>query len=530
MADENQRMVPHVFVTRGDLTKLSCDAWLLPTDQGFQVTETWLNRLPELKPQVESLRRGANVPENWHAGRSRVLSLEAPSSTPRPYLVNEGAHSGIEVEWFVAGVHEFLETVADDLRSSAPLNSRVTHLVALPLVGTGRGGGAEHAGDIMRALLPELERAADTHKFDIALVTANGPAFAAAQSVRRSSVGQDRETPAGWADLDEALLNHARRLTEQAAAGSLVLFLGAGVSAGAGLPNWNDLLKELAQRAGMAAELEALKKLDILDAGAVVVTRLKKHGESAASVIGQLFDKGCYSLAHSLLAALPVTEVVTTNYDTLFELASAGAGYPAQVLPYAPAVKKERWLLKLHGSVQYPDDIVLSREDYLRYADRRAALAGIVQALLITRHMLFVGFSLSDQNFHRIADDVRKAVRGPNGGDQVDQEFGTALFLERDRLREELWRGDLHCVSMSERDTAGAKDARRAEIFLDYLLADASGHVAPLLDDAYVSILSGEERQIRNLLLSLEGAVTPELEQTPAWRRVANLLREFRGG
>jgi hypothetical protein len=27
---------------------------------------------------------------------------------------------------------------------------------------------------------------------------------------------------------------------------------------------------------------------------------------------------------------------------------------------------------------------------------RRAALAGIVQALLVTRHMLFVGFSLRD--------------------------------------------------------------------------------------------------------------------------------------
>jgi hypothetical protein len=40
-------------------------------------------------------------------------------------------------------------------------------------------------------------------------------------------------------------------------------------------------------------------------------------------------------------------------------------------------------------------------EDYLRYESRRAALAGIVQSLLITKHMLFIGFGLQDDNFHR---------------------------------------------------------------------------------------------------------------------------------
>ena len=70
---------------------------------------------------------------------------------------------------------------------------------------------------------------------------------------------------------------------------------------------------------------------------------------------------------------------------------------------------------------------VLTRGDYLRYADRRAALAGIVQALLITREMLFVGFSLKDENFFRIADDVRKAV----GGDGSSaRKFGTPSKTE----------------------------------------------------------------------------------------------------
>lgn len=40
----------------------------------------------------------------------------------------------------------------------------------------------------------------------------------------------------------------------------------------------------------------------------------------------------------------------------------------------------------------------------MRYSTNRSALSGIVQSLLITRHMLFVGFSLKDDNFHRIID------------------------------------------------------------------------------------------------------------------------------
>jgi hypothetical protein len=63
----------------------------------------------------------------------------------------------------------------------------------------------------------------------------------------------------------------------------------------------------------------------------------------------------------------------------------------------------------MHGSVESPEDIIFTKQDYIRYADRFAALSGIVQTMLLTRHMLFVGFSLDDDNFQRIFDTVRRA-------------------------------------------------------------------------------------------------------------------------
>ena len=58
-----------------------------------------------------------------------------------------------------------------------------------------------------------------------------------------------------------------------------------------------------------------------------------------------------------------------------------------------------------------PEEIVLTKSHYIRYAERYAALGGIVQASLLTRHLLFVGFSFNDDNFQRIYDPVRKAKR-----------------------------------------------------------------------------------------------------------------------
>jgi hypothetical protein len=192
-------------------------------------------------------------------------------------------------------------------------------------------------------------------------------------------------------------------------------------------------------------------------------------------------------------------------------------------------------LLKMHGCVNNPDDIVLTREDYLRYADRRAALSGIVQAMLITRHMLFVGFSLTDGNFLRIVDDVRKAIRGTSESQDGASPFGTALLLEQDHLLSELWRGDLDCVSISDReagsfDDAARKDAaRQIEILLDHLLAESTLSTPPLLDPTYGGALTDEELQIRKLLQVLEGGATDEIRRAPAWRPIAKLLEEFRG-
>lgn len=509
----------HVFVVHGDLRSLACDAWLLPSDSTLYVVPSWLDwpSPPSSEPELPSL------PSGWGRHGVRTVRWEAwPTSRSTPWLTlvgggprNDGA------AWFVDGARQFLDAAGQWLAGRPPRHGRARHLVALPLVGTRYGGARLTAGEVVRALLPVMREAAQRFGFDVALVTNEGPAFAAAQAVRLAEGGD------AWPELDEELRARAATLAGLAQRGELVLFLGAGVSSGAGLPMWARLITELAVGCGMAPdEVAALGRLGPLDQARIIERRLGGPLELAAAV-ASLLD-GCeVSLSHTMLAALPVREVVTTNYDRLFEFASQAVGLRTAVLPWQSAAECERWLLKMHGCVTRPHDIVLTRQDYLRYAERRAALAGIVQTLLITRHMLFVGFSLEDDNFLRIADAVRKALHGDGAPPCGERErlMGSSLVLRRNALFEELWAGDLDWVGLERAgDQTTAPTARRLEIFLDHMLALTDRHAAHLLDARYEAVLSEAELEVRDALHRLADGLSPQARATLAWQHLRRLL------
>jgi hypothetical protein len=113
------------------------------------------------------------------------------------------------------------------------------------------------------------------------------------------------------------------------------------------------------------------------------------------------------------------------------------------VLPYEEAGAADGWVLKLHGDAVRGEGLVVRRSDYLRFAADQQALAGVVHSLLFTRHMLFIGFSLVDDNFIRIADDVTRLMDRYAGrehrhdGDRP--RLGTTLALRDDPAKRVLW-------------------------------------------------------------------------------------------
>ncbi len=519
-------MSGHVFIVRGDLRKLACDAWLIPTSRRARPGNEWFH------PEYEGPRGGRPFAED---GPRAQPFLDPARDRPRPWLGRVGSRDKT-VAWYADGAEAFLDAAAAAIADAGtpPLFGRARSLLALPVVGTGFGGAASRAGEVVQELLPRLRAFAGRtfaggRGFDVALVCKDAPIHAAAQA--------ERARLAGWpTDLTDAHKVEAERLARLALRGELALFLGAGVSMAAGLPSWGGLLDELARRARMSAEeRDALGELrNALDQATVVERRLREGGESlGAAVATVLGGRRHYALAHALLAALPVREAITTNYDRLFEDAwtlSDPAGL--SVLPGAVKPDARRWLLKMHGCLSDPDRVVLSRSSYTRYDERLPALGGMVQAFLVTRHVLFAGFSLTDDNFHRIVDAVRRL----RGDGRPVAHLGTALSLGAGGLADVLWEHDVKRVRMSDaKETSpgfpAAEAARRLEVFLDYLVSRTRDAAHLLVGERFDPLLTAGERRLRDALARFAADVTgkdaDDIRQTVAWPRVRRLLRSL---
>ena len=305
----------------------------------------------------------------------------------------------------------------------------------MPVFGIGSGGFAGQRGEVLDRILNELEQAVATEGApDVALVLNSRADYAAVQSRRRERT-----------DVPEQV----RRLGDLVRRSGLVLFIGAGASTGAGFPGWKDLLAELAAKTDLPEDVQAaVLKLEAPDAADVIGSAL----DDLQGAISELFKQDGYSLTHALLASLRVREAVTTNYDTLYENAAiVPHAKTLKVLPRQRRSADEPWLLKLHGDIELHNSIVLTREQYLRFDSDSTPLASVVQSLMVTKHMLFVGYSLSDQNFIRLARQVRELFRAAG----TEGPVGTVLTLSGNPARDRLWKGDLEFIPMA---AAGGSD------------------------------------------------------------------------
>lgn len=120
--------------------------------------------------------------------------------------------------------------------------------------------------------------------------------------------------------------------------------------------------------------------------------------------------------SHRALVKLPITELFTTNYDTLIEHAFFEAATqltvsarPEQFIARLSA-QPSRHLVKLHGTVDEPATIVLTRAQYAASRRERIEMFDYLKQHLRQHSFLFVGYSLSDPNFTQLHDDARLAM------------------------------------------------------------------------------------------------------------------------
>jgi hypothetical protein len=229
-------------------------------------------------------------------------------------------------------------------------------------------------------------------------------------------------------------------------ASAIMIFLGAGLSLGVGrplgraslgmpspladdarFPSWEMLIERMRDDLRASAsdgEVESVERFmreqSPLDAAQLF--RLRTADERYRDFLTEQFvtrpaDGERLTPSHHELVALPVRELFTTNYDSLIELAFAReerelavSTTPAEFLRVA-VDHPDTHLVKLHGTWERPDEIVLTRDDYARSRLERAEMFRRLAERARFSSFLFIGFSLSDPNFSLIRDEAR-AVMG----------------------------------------------------------------------------------------------------------------------
>jgi hypothetical protein len=389
----------HLFIAPGDITQLSADA------VAFSASSA-LSRDGNLYSSFQ-----ANVPgfAEWYAGLSRRQGRFTPPGTAfwmplhadrRPHgvavAVSTGGRATSEDKAALA-VRAALHTAVEQLRAEGR-GGRL--LVALPAFRVGGGGDRQHR---LRSATVQVRAALDflaqTPGVDVAFITYTPTLYRIFLEARRRVLGPPPADPLQRPELEDALR-----------AGEGVLFAGAGLSRGAGLPDWGALMARLAGDLGLPPD----PRVDYLD---LAQWYRERFGPAAlAGVVRETFAAPSLpTLAHYLLLALPVRHVLTTNYDDLLERAlTALKRHPVAVARQEEVAHTGQagvvYVTKLHGDAARPEEIVLCRDDYDRFFERRPAMALLLEGLLLNQTFFFVGYGLRDPNFRQIYSRIGRML------------------------------------------------------------------------------------------------------------------------
>ena len=117
-----------------------------------------------------------------------------------------------------------------------------------------------------------------------------------------------------------------KEFPKAAADESAAVFVGAGVSAGAGYPSWKELLRDIGAELGVSSDdiqdLAALAQWSIADAGAGRIRELIRDQIGINRDVPETLE---------ILARMPIRNIWTTNYDRLIERAFEAIRRPCDI-------------------------------------------------------------------------------------------------------------------------------------------------------------------------------------------------------
>jgi hypothetical protein len=213
-------------------------------------------------------------------------------------------------------------------------------------------------------------------------------------------------------------------LAQAARSNRLVIFIGSGVPAEYGWPSWVALAKELNNPDPDLNDLPGEFSRFVARNGALALVELleRKLGKRPAEIMP----------ATRRLLEIRSAVLVSTNCDRTLETTARQLGAPIRVFTddadlidfhSTPALR----VVKLHGSLDRPDSLTFTREQYESISHRTSSLHRRIAELMTYCRVLFLGFSMADPDFHRLMK-----LTGEGHPDRISQMVGLFPRAELD--------------------------------------------------------------------------------------------------
>ncbi len=212
----------------------------------------------------------------------------------------------------------------------------------------------------------------------------------------------------GGANAFEAT-KELRDLHDEVRKNNVIAFVGAGISAGMGLPNWEELINELVHKEQLSPEVGEVNRLIdqklFVDAMSALERLMGQHRfvETVQQALNVERRRLPVSAALVALAVLSekLRSVVTTNLDTLIENA-IDRGTVARV--DGDSIQRNRGVLHLHGVLGSPETWALTRAQYNKKYHHGPYVDVFNGMFTGGSTLMFIGYGMSDYGLNLILD------------------------------------------------------------------------------------------------------------------------------
>lgn len=227
----------------------------------------------------------------------------------------------------------------------------------------------------------------------------------------------------------------------------VIPFLGAGFSAGQGLPGWDELLRQVSIEIPEIPDYETIKACcngDYLQIAEYLFIKSDRSiGPLRHKLSTLLQSKGdCLdSTPHIELVNLNPQQIYTTNYDEVIELT-----YRALECPYAfvalpkhiaASNKDKTQVVKYHGDLRYDQSLVLTESSYYNRLEFESPMDLKFRSDLLGQSVLFIGYSFRDINIRIIWFKLMEMMRDVP---EADRPTSYIVRFERNEVLEDLYR------------------------------------------------------------------------------------------